>query len=354
VPFQLNLPLTPITDLRVHQNNLIASTSGRSFWILDDLNLVRQFKTDTVNVNLYQPASTMITTGYSFSELDYNSNEFKGSKSSGGVNPATGLVLYYQLPTLADSVDLNLNIKDANGKIIRSFSSKSNSKKPALSKSKGLNRFVWDLRHETASSIPNVFIESSFSGHTAIPGNYTVQLMVGDKEYKTSASLTASPDLTTNVNEHKLYDSVMSHMESTVTEMHDMVNELKTKSGIVEDLIKKLKTDASFKDPKYAGLLKNAQDLLTSLTNWDEDMIQRKSTSYDDVENFPNKFTANYMFLMNQTENDVFQVNQSSLDLLKTYTTEWEKLKARGLNLKNEQIPALNKQLWELGMGAIW
>jgi hypothetical protein len=50
----------------------------------------------------------------------------------------------------------------------------------------------------------------------------------------------------------------------------------------------------------------------------------------------------------------VFQVNQSSLDLLKTYTTEWEKLKARGLNLKKEQIPALNKQLWELGMGVVW
>jgi photosystem II stability/assembly factor-like uncharacterized protein len=40
-PFQLNLPITPITDLRVHQNNLIAATSGRSFWILDDLNLSR-------------------------------------------------------------------------------------------------------------------------------------------------------------------------------------------------------------------------------------------------------------------------------------------------------------------------
>jgi hypothetical protein len=178
--------------------------------------------------------------------------------------------------------------------------------------------------------------------------------MVGDKEYKTSASLTASPDLTTNVSEHKLYDSVMSHMEGTVTEMHDMVNELKNKSGILEDLIKKLKTEETFKEAKYAGLLKNAQDLLASLNNWDEDMIQRKSTSYDDVENFPNKFTANYMFLMNQTENDIFQVNQPSLDLLKTYTAEWEKLKARGLSLKNEQIPALNKQLWELGMGVIW
>ena len=43
-PFQLNLPITPITDLRVHKGNLIAATSGRSFWILDDLALIRQYK----------------------------------------------------------------------------------------------------------------------------------------------------------------------------------------------------------------------------------------------------------------------------------------------------------------------
>jgi hypothetical protein len=60
------------------------------------------------------------------------------------------------------------------------------------------------------------------------------------------------------------------------------------------------------------------------------------------------------MFLMNQTESDMPQVNQPSLDLLKTYTEEWEKLKATGLQLKNESIPALNKQMWDLGMGAIW
>ncbi len=43
-PFQLNLPVTPITDLKVHQGDLIAATSGRSFWILDDLGLIRQYK----------------------------------------------------------------------------------------------------------------------------------------------------------------------------------------------------------------------------------------------------------------------------------------------------------------------
>ena len=43
-PFQLNLPITPITDLRVHKGNLIAATSGRAFWILDDLSVIRQYK----------------------------------------------------------------------------------------------------------------------------------------------------------------------------------------------------------------------------------------------------------------------------------------------------------------------
>jgi len=119
-------------------------------------------------------------------------------------------------------------------------------------------------------------------------------------------------------------------------------------------LVKKLKTDATYSGEQYASLKQNAASLITDLKAWDEDMIQRRSTSYDDVENFPNKFTANYMFMMNQTESDIPQVNQQNLDLLKEYTAEWEKLKARGLNLKNVAIPALNKQLWELGMGAIW
>ena len=133
-----------------------------------------------------------------------------------------------------------------------------------------------------------------------------------------------------------------------------MVNQLKDNSTHLEVLVKKLTTDATYNGVKYASLKQNASELVSKLKAWDEDMIQRKSTSYDDVENFPNKFTANYMFLMNQTESDIPQVNQPSLDLLKTYTADWEILKARGLSLKNDAIPALNKQLWELGMGAIW
>ncbi|MBP7939900.1 MAG: hypothetical protein KAZ20_02060, partial [Sediminibacterium sp.] len=361
-PFQLNLPLTPITDLRIHQNNLIAATSGRSFWILDDLNLIRQFKADTTVAKMYTPSSTMLASGYS--ELDNNDASFSGAKSTTGVNPATGMVLYYQLPNIPDSVELKLEILNEAGQLIRSFSSKQDEnyksydggprKEPTLTKSKGLNRFVWNLRHATVTAIPNVYIESSFNGHKAIPGKYTMRLIAGGNTVETIGTILANTNYTTTGSDYTQYDSVMRFMENTVTEMHQMVNQLKDNSTHLEVLVKKLTTDATYNGVKYASLKQNASELVSKLKAWDEDMIQRKSTSYDDVENFPNKFTANYMFLMNQTESDIPQVNQPSLDLLKSYTAEWEILKARGLNLKNQAIPALNKQLWELGMGAIW
>jgi hypothetical protein len=266
---------------------------------------------------------------------------------------------------MEDGVELSMEISDASGKLVRRFSSKAGEnhksyegaprKDPTLSKDKGLNRFVWNLRHATMSAIPYVFIESSFNGHKAIPGNYSIRLMAGGKMVGTTTGvIQANPNFGTTASEYQQYDDLMRLMEGTVTEMHQMVNQLKDNSNHLETLVKKLKSDANYSSAQYASLKQNAADLIANLKAWDEDMIQRKSTSYDDVENFPNKFTANYMFMMNQTESDIPQVNQPNLDLLKEYTAEWEKLKARGLKLKNEAIPAFNKQLWDLGMGAIW
>jgi hypothetical protein len=83
-------------------------------------------------------------------------------------------------------------------------------------------------------------------------------------------------------------------------------------------------------------------------------MVQRKSKAYDDVENFPNKFTANYLFLINQTESDIPRVNQPSLDRMKELNTQWAGLKARASEIRDKDLPALNKRLWDAGLGAIW
>ncbi len=354
---QLNLPITPITDLRVHRDNLIASTSGRAMWVLDDLTLIRQFKKSNNELLVYKPSSAMLTNGSS--ELNGSSEDFKGSNPFQGVNPATGLVLYYNLPELKPEDVLTLKITDLKGVLVRQFSSKADSTfkkydggpsvEPNLSKNKGLNRFVWNLRHKTMPGVSDVYIESSFSGHKSIPGTYQLTLSYGDKIVNTSAEIKNNPNYPTTIETYKAYDELMSRMEKNVTAMHTMVNEIHKKRTQLELLTATMGSDEKLKSIKDQG-----QTIIKTAKLWDEDMVQRLSKAYDDVENFPNKFTAEYMFMMNQSESDIPQINQSTLDLLREMDAKWTSLKNRGDELSQKLIPDINKQLWNAGIGGIW
>jgi hypothetical protein len=205
------------------------------------------------------------------------------------------------------------------------------------------------MRYPSIPTIPGVFIESSFRGHKAIPGNYTITVKAGSQSSSTTASIVANPLYKVNENDYKEFDALMKQMEGEVITMHTMILDLYESKNQLETVLKNLPSDS-----KYAAVKAKGDSVVQLLKAWDEDMIQRKSTAYDDVENFPNKFTANYMFMVNQNESDIPRVNQPVLDLLKEYTPIWEALKARGLDLKNNILPALNKQLWEAGVGAVW
>ena len=90
------------------------------------------------------------------------------------------------------------------------------------------------------------------------------------------------------------------------------------------------------------------------MKTWDEEMVQRKSKAYDDVENHENKFTANWLFLINQTESDLPRVNQPSLDRLEELRRQWQPLQAQAKEFLEKSIPAFNKLVWDSGVGAIW
>ncbi|HET6862527.1 MAG TPA: hypothetical protein VFH91_05750 [Pyrinomonadaceae bacterium] len=358
-PFQLNLPITPITDLRVHKGNLIASTSGRGFWILDDLSLIRKYEKDSPPFAIYQPARAYLVNGSS--ELDSPDDDFTGASKFRGVNPATGLVIYYQLPELKKTDEITLEIKDSAGKTVRTFSSKADEKAakwdgapkpdPVLDKNKGLNRFVWDMRYATIPGVPGVRIEGSFAAHKAPPGKYILTLKMPGGQAISSAEteILANPLYPTSSSEYTEYHQTMLSMETELTSMHRMINSLYEKQKQLESLLEKLPAG-----DKYNAVKKDGEALVKKMKAWDEDMVQRKSKAYDDVENFPNKFTANYLFLINQTESDIPRVNQPSLDRMKQLNGDWAGLKARGNELLERDLPAFNKRLWELGLGAIW
>lgn len=355
---QLNLPNSPITDLKVHQNSLVVGTSGRSIWILDDLALVRQLaKGYPKDKALFRPEPQIITS--SGSQFNQSLLGQTGETTSTGINPATGLVVHYYLPK-ADSVkQLSLHIIDEQNQLIKTYSSKPDpeykrydggpQREQLLPKAKGLNRLVWDMRSQILPGVPDVYIEGSYRGYKVADGKYQLLLVVDKDTLKTTAQLLPNPTIKERPADKDTYLRSIKDMHSKLKEMHEMVNLLYKKQVQLSKLTKSWEATAVSKELKA-----QADSLVKDLKKWDEEMVQRKSKAYDDVENFPNKFTSDYLYLINQTENEWYRLNEPSLKLKNEMDEKWTKLKAQALDLKNNRIQALNKKLWEAGIGAVW
>ncbi len=356
-PFQLNLPVTPILDLAVRHGDLIAATSGRSFWILDDLALLQQHDTSKKDFHLFVPEPAILSNHYS--ELSSTSKSFTGSNSLRGVNPANGVVIYYTLPKLEKDQHITLEILNASRESIIEFSSKKTQgfqsyaggppTPKTIPKEGGLNRFVWNMRHKSMPGIPEAYIEGSYRGHKVVPGNYTIKLTLGEETLESSVEIATNPLYDVPDKQYQVYDSVMVAMEKELTEMHEMTNRLHRAQIQIASLLEKIAEKESLAKLKGSG-----NKLLDDLKAWDEEMVQRKSKAYDDVENFPNKFTAEYLFLINQTESSIPRVTQGSLDRRDELEAQWKKLKQRGEQFIKSEIPEFNKLLWTNRIGAIW
>lgn len=359
VSFQLNLPLTPITDLKVAHDDLIVATAGRSYWILDELNAVREVQAKADKITLYTPEKALLGNWYS-SMNGGNLDGFTGTDPFQGQNPANGMVIYYHLPeTFADTTELILEILDTQGQLVRKLSSKSNpdfqyydggpGPDPKISARKGVNRFVWNLRYPTVPGIPTAYIESSYSGHKAIPGTYTLRLSGGGVTAEAKGEIQDIPGYNLTPADYQAYHAWMSQLEAEVTTMHTMVNTAKTYQDQLKDLVSRLDKKAEYKDLKTA-----AEKLIKEIQAWDESMIQRKSTAYDDVENFPNKFTANFMYMMNHGESSIPKINEGTKARYAELMEQWKPLQTEGKRLIETAVPAFNKLASEKGVGVLF
>jgi predicted nucleic acid-binding Zn-ribbon protein len=178
----------------------------------------------------------------------------------------------------------------------------------------------------------------------APPGKYNLTLKANGASATAEGEIKEVPLYETSPGQYQAFDQIMTEMERSVTEMHNMVNTLYKAQEQLKTLAQKLPNG----ETKTA-----ANALLEKMKAWDEDMVQRKSQSYDDVENFPNKFTAEYLFLINQTNSSIQRVNASSIARKAELDQQWQRLMAQGKTLLNTDLPQMNKKLWEAGIGAI-
>ena len=185
---QVNLPATPVTDLRVHRGDLVAATMGRGFWIVDDVTRLREVAGGTVqSVHLFAPRNAY--------RLRYAATRRPGVPEY----PPAGATIDYWLPVTPSH--LRLEIVDSGGRTVRAFTSDSGTGEAAgrgsvaprravaptrLPARPGANRFTWDLRHAGAWTAAQP--QGSGEGPLVAPGTYGVRLTATTSGVTTTVS----------------------------------------------------------------------------------------------------------------------------------------------------------------------
>ena len=356
---QMGLPVTPITDLKVHQDDLIASTMGRAFWILDDIEVLRDFDPNAASAfKLYSPGEVLRTSSGSPLNMPSDVDEpVSPMPSFVGTNAASGAVIYYQLPDVKKDTLVTMEILNSRNELVRSYSSKPDEgfvdfpggpdADPRLPVRKGLNRFVWDLKGESIIGVPTVFIEGSYEGYLAAPGEYTVRLKMGDQVQTTKVLVKPRPGIKATQADYEEQSDMMKKIVEEASQIHrEVISTRKTTAQLKE-------TSAMLKDkPGTEEIRKRADKLAKDLTAWEDDIVQNKAKSNDDIINYVNKITADYIFLKGDIEANVPYVTEGQKQQFQTLHGQWMKLKERKTNIERE-ISTLNADIKRADIGRI-
>ena len=213
-PLRLNMPATSIRDLTIHEDDLVAGTHGRSFWILDDITPLRQASAAIANsdAHLFKPQTAMRV------RWNKNTDTPLPPEEPAGQNPPDGAILYYYLKNASDSIVIE--VLDAAGKLVRHYSSADQGEPPEKDlnvptywirppqippAAAGMHRFVWDLRYTPPDALRGGYPMTAIDHNTpreprgpiALPGEYTVKLTVDGKSFTQPLTVKMDPRVKT-------------------------------------------------------------------------------------------------------------------------------------------------------------
>ena len=276
-PFQLNLPIVPITDLAIKDNNLIVATQGRSLWIIDDLTVLHQlYKANANETMLFKPKDTYRMDG----------GGRAGSKTS-GTNHPSGVITYFNLKEYDEKKDvISLTYFDRQGDTIKTFSTK-NKKKDKLEVKKGMNQFVWDMTYDGAEELDGMILWwASLDGPQAIPGVYKVNLKVNDDIKSQSFTIVADPRAESTQADMEKQFKFITDVNKTMDDAHKSIKKIRNIREQLTAFETQYKDNESVKD-----LLEKSKTLKEEFTKIEEALYQTQNRSGQDPLNFPIRLT---------------------------------------------------------------
>ena len=349
---QLNLPIVAVTDLIIRDNDLVAATAGRSFWILDDLAAIQQSKGKIeAAIKIFTPKPT-----YRLSSVTIP--EYFGDIPGLGRNPANGVLLDYYLKEKADTIKVTLDILDASGKIIRSYTNKKDENfkpypggppaKQVIPADAGVNRFAWDFRTEALSGVQGVFVYGDYQGYRVAPGKYKARITHKGQISETDLEIISDPKVTVTAAEWTAQQEFLKQAGDQFEDVHKSVNKMRQVKKQIETYNESLKDNADAKE-----IVNTGKELIKKIEKWEGNLIEPRSKNFQDVINFPNKLNSEFLQLRNVADTHDPRLTKGVQDRSRDVQADWGKYKQQMQILINSDINTYNKLFKDKNMPAL-
>jgi len=337
-PFQLNLPIVSIRDLHVRDNNLIAATHGRAFWIIDDLSPLHQLSDEIARADyyLYQPKPA------------YRMAQGGGWGSPNtlrvGENHPNGVLFNYFINEISDSSKVSIEIKELSGASIRKFSN--TAKKDKLKIKKEGNRFVWDMRYPGFETFPGMVLYSSPNrGPKAIPGKYIATLTVDGESMDQEFEIIKDPRMPNTDEDYAAQFSYLMEVRDRVSEAHKAINDIRSIKEDIKYFQKKLGKDAP-----YQEVLALAKSLSKDMTVIENNIHMTKNQSRQDPLNYGIRINNRLAFLLADQQRGDYPPTDQAIQVKDEISAELNKELQDLDQLLLDRITEINKMGKDLGI----
>jgi len=334
--FQLNLPMVPVTDLTIKENDLIVATQGRGFWVVDDLGVLQQKESNILDKDLF-----VFGVNDSYRMEGGGGRGRRGGRvapMNAGMNPPNGVVFNYWLKNTNDSSKVSISVFDKNGALIKTFSKEAKEDNNKLEFNTGMNQFVWDMFYPPAERLDGLILwNGNIDGPKVAPGKYKARIKIGNDSSDVSFVIKGDPNYAMTENDYDAQVGMLLQIRDKFSEVQKAIKNIRAIRIQINDFTARI-------DIKNNKEIKQLADTINKqVTTIEEALYQTKSKSGQDVLNFPirlnDKISGLYDVAASGYQPPAKQVKEAFAELSSQADTQLNKLK----KIMTEDLAALNK-----------
>ncbi|MCH2182031.1 MAG: hypothetical protein MK108_08505 [Mariniblastus sp.] len=343
-PFQCNLPVVPITDMVIKNDDLVVATQGRSFWVLDDLSLLRQWKPELLKKPMHLFSGRPV--------YRMGGGGSRRASATAGQNVPSGVDLHLHLKEAVDEKHpIQLELTDAKGNRVGSYSTKPEKKlkQKKLNLSPGMNLVNWDMRVPGAESFEGMVLwGGGLQGPRVVPGIYTATLTQGDHSETVEFEIRKDPRCSVSDEDLQAQFEFLIGVRDKLTETHEMIKQLREVKGQIDSLSQRLKGET------YQAIREQGQEITDRLSAIEKKLYQTQNQSPQDPLNFPIRLNNRLSSLVGVASMGDNAPTRQSIEVRDVLVSEIDALLAEAKQILSQDVQAFNQKVSAANVPAIF